>query len=233
MLVIPVIDIMGGQAVAAHLGQRRYYKPLKTPLSASSCPYDVLRSFIAIYPFKVIYIADIDALQGHGNNAVLIRMLATQHPALAFWLDSGHYSVPYTDNIYPVFGTETGIAADEHCIDKRSILSLDFDADGLIGDRRWLQRIDRWPAHILIMMLDRVGSDKGPDWSRLRQIEKETVTKRLYAAGGIRDRADLARLFSRGYGGALISSALHHRHINAEDIDEWTKNTPTSRGIFS
>ena len=50
-----------------------------------------------------------------------------------------------------------------------------------------------WPARVIVMTLDRVGSGGGPDVARLQDIASRAGSRRVYAAGGIRDRADLDR----------------------------------------
>jgi phosphoribosylformimino-5-aminoimidazole carboxamide ribotide isomerase len=70
------------------------------------------------------------------------------------------------------------------------------------------------------MTLDRVGSDGGPDIERLQDIIRRAGSRRIYAAGGIRDRADLDRVRAAGAAGALIASALHARKISAGDLKE-------------
>ena len=65
MEIIPVIDIRQNQVVHAIKGQRQNYRPLQTSLCNSHSPEDIVQAFIDTYPFKTIYIADLDAIQGH------------------------------------------------------------------------------------------------------------------------------------------------------------------------
>ncbi len=64
MQVIPVIDLMGGQAVRARMGDRAYYRPLESPLSPTSDAVDVVRGLLGVFPFSALYVADLDAIQG-------------------------------------------------------------------------------------------------------------------------------------------------------------------------
>ncbi len=60
------------------------------------------------------------------------------------------------------------------------------------------------------MTLARIGAGEGPDWARLALIRDQAGPEReVYAAGGVRDAADLERLAAEGIAGVLVASALH------------------------
>ena len=67
MDVIPVIDVRHGMAVHARQGQRDQYKPLETPLAQRSDPVAVARGFLSLFPFRAIYVADLDGIEGRGR----------------------------------------------------------------------------------------------------------------------------------------------------------------------
>ena len=73
--VIPVVDLMGGLVVHARAGERDRYRPLESPLAASSEPADVVRGLLALHPFRSLYIADLDAIQGRGDHVAAVRAL--------------------------------------------------------------------------------------------------------------------------------------------------------------
>ena len=64
MDVIPVIDIKNGQVVHAQGGRRDSYRPIRTPLSPTSAPADVAAGLLRLAPFRNLYIADLDAIEG-------------------------------------------------------------------------------------------------------------------------------------------------------------------------
>ncbi len=82
MDVIPVIDLKGGQVVHARQGQRDAYQPLATPLSAGSAPRDVVAGLLRLYPFRTLYVADLDAIAGSGDHVAALEEIATLHPGL-------------------------------------------------------------------------------------------------------------------------------------------------------
>ena len=68
------------------------------------------------------------------------------------------------------------------------------------------------------MTLARVGSGAGPDLGRLASIQSIAGGREIYAAGGVRNAADLSGLKQAGVAGALIATALHERRIVAADL---------------
>lgn len=75
-----------------------------------------------------------------------------------------------------------------------------------------------WPNDIIIMTLERVGSDSGPDIEKLAAFRKAYPGKNFIAAGGIRNREDLAALQKIGIQQALVASALHSGAIGRADL---------------
>ena len=89
MQVIPVIDLKGGEVVRARMGDRASYRPIESPLSPTSDPVDVVRGLLAVYPFPTLYVADLDAIQGSGDNLPALRRIRSEVPALRMWIDNG------------------------------------------------------------------------------------------------------------------------------------------------
>lgn len=224
MILIPVIDLAAGRVVHARGGERAAYPPLQSRLSRSSDPHDVLAGLLALFPFPLLYVADLDAIVGTGDQARLIADLQAAHPGLRFWVDAGLRDLdgyrrqreryPGT----PVVGSET--LADPALLDAPAlraqvVLSLDFRGDRLLGATAVLDRPERWPARVICMSLDRIGAGTGPDLARLRQLARAAPTCELFAAGGVAGGADLAALARAGAAGALVASALHDGRIDA------------------
>lgn len=216
MMIIPVIDLMAGQVVRADRGQRAGYRPLSTPLADSSDPSAVLRGLGSLYLFSKVYVADLDAIQGRGDQRAVLQTLVSHFPAYQFWVDAGARSVEITSTIpehsCPVLGSESHALADVcEGLDRRpdAVLSLDFDAEGFIGDTRLLHASHHWPEDVIVMKLERVGSYAGPDIDCLERVRRCNPHRRYYAAGGIRHDWDLETLMTLGMTGVLVSSALH------------------------
>lgn len=89
MLVIPVIDVRGGEAVAASRGDRARYRPLVTPLAASADPVAVALGLRSLFPFQALYVADLDGIEARSPDRVMQRRLAEAWPGSELWIDDG------------------------------------------------------------------------------------------------------------------------------------------------
>ncbi|MEX2523473.1 MAG: HisA/HisF-related TIM barrel protein [Gammaproteobacteria bacterium] len=224
MQIIPVIDILKGTVVHACRGRRDDYRPIRSRLCSGSGPEAIIAAFLELYPFPEIYIADLDAIEEKGSNDDVIGMLSERFPDVTFWIDRGSdaASCNRPRNV-PVIGTETGLSRQALTAvirqQPQAVLSLDFNADGLIGDKNILKQKEDWPQCCIVMALHRVGSGEGPDMELLRSIRERAPKKSLYAAGGLRDEKDLTRLIDAGATGALLASALHNGTMTRQIIE--------------
>ena len=223
MLIIPVIDLLDGQAVHARGGRRAEYAPVCSPLCPSSEPTAVLATLLALHPFAVVYVADLGALLGRERHDATVAKLRAKFPGVTFWVDCGDKQpAGNRPGIRTIIGTETGISAAElgGLISSSTdyILSLDFNASGLIGDAEILSRPELWPRDVIIMTLPSVGAAKGPAWQVVDEVMGRTENRDFYGAGGVGDSADLAQATARGMRGALVATALHTGALSSEKL---------------
>jgi phosphoribosylformimino-5-aminoimidazole carboxamide ribotide isomerase len=228
MDIIPVLDLRGGIVVRAHRGQRDQYRPLASPLSPTSDPVDVMRGLYSVYPFKTFYVADLDAIMGTGNNETVLRRLKAEFPAAVLWVDNGVADLPSARNwldaglAHLVIGSESQRdMALMRCLSEhdRVVLSLDFRDRAFVGPPALLDDVASWPRRLIVMTLARVGSAAGPDLDRLCTIREIAAGRDIYAAGGVRDSADLAVLKGAGISGALVATSLHDGHLTGSDLE--------------
>jgi HisA/HisF family protein len=232
MEIIPVIDVKGGVAVRAVAGDRANYRPLETPLAlGTSVPVAIARGYLELFPFKTLYLADLDGIEGKGANGDLAAALSSAWQG-ELWLDNGarHLAKPGDVAAFtrarPVLGSETGLTREElaslhQTFKTKAILSLDFRGDKFQGDPALLEASDHWPRDVIVMTLASVGADQGPDVARVRSIvHLAQAHQRVYAAGGVRNKADLEVLADAGASGALVASALHTGQIKTGDLEE-------------
>jgi phosphoribosylformimino-5-aminoimidazole carboxamide ribotide isomerase len=227
MEVIPVLDLKGGVVVHARMGQRGQYRPIETPLSPTSNPIDVTRGLLSLYPFRTIYIADLDAIMRTGDNTSTVTQFRDAFPHLIFWVDNGVADRSAAQDWldaglgHLVLGSETqqdaALVRSLLC-DDRIILSLDYRGDAFVGPQALLSATDAWPRRLIAMTLAQVGSAMGPDWRRLSSIKRDSAEKLVYAAGGVRNADDLAVLARMGIAGALVASCLHNGELSGAQI---------------
>ena len=228
MTIIPVVDILQGQVVRAVRGDRRNYLPITSALCASSEPLAVARILCRHCASSQLYVADLDALQGGAVQLAVLRELLEALPQIELWLDAGFADAhsaadvlaalaPHQDRVVPVFGSESlrSAAALAECFRgparaaPNAVLSL---------DRRDGQRLDAagcwdapalWPQRVIVMTLERVGANAGPDLDTLAEVRRKAPGATLIGAGGIRNDADLALAIAAGADAWLVASALH------------------------
>jgi HisA/HisF family protein len=227
MKIIPVLDLQRGQVVRARFGLRSEYRPIETPLSPSSDPVDVAGGLLRLYPFRTMYVADLDAIERAGENNSSLLRLRTSFPDLALWVDNGAREIKAARDWltaglgHLVLGSEA--QADLGVVEALTneadvLLSLDFRGQAFQGPPELLTNQDLWPHRIIVMTLARVGSAAGPDLERLARIYSEAPDRQLYAAGGVRHLADVETLARAKVSGALVSTALHAGDLRAGDI---------------
>lgn len=227
MEIIPVLDLKAGHVVHARRGHRDTYQPIVSRLSPTSMPRDVLAALLQLHAFTSVYIADLDAIEKTGEHAQIITDLARQYPDIEFWLDAGgtaRAGMTAADNIRGVIGSESlrDVAA-LGASDAAAILSLDFRGEDFLGPPDLLDAPGLWPDRVIVMTLARVGSGTGPDLDRLASIKQRAGARRLYAAGGVRDAADLEALRDAGAAGILVASGLHDGRLSPADLAHFSR----------
>ncbi len=226
MQIIPVIDVLGGQVVAARAGNRDSYVPINSKITSQTEPIAVVKALLELSAFKTIYIADLDAIQSNACDIEAYYQLFKFFPSINFWFDYGVHSkedlAPFRSctNVFIVLGSETltdlTLLADEQCL-----LSLDYQAGQALGLTEIHSNSKLWPNRLIVMSLDQVGMGKGPNYSLLEQIQQKGGERQFFAAGGVRDQADLEYLEKIGIKGVLIASALHNGKLDKQCLQRY------------
>ena len=226
---IPVIDLMGGYVVRAKRGERHAYRPIASSLCDSSDPVAVAHALFELYPFNILYIADLDAIQRRGNHLETVAALRMALPETDIWIDAGIATVadcrPWLAlGLRCVLGSESqsDAAATRQLIEQvgpqQLVLSLDFAEGRPKGPAALFDETQHWPDRVIAMTLARVGSYEGPDFDLLQNLLHRAPGRSIYAAGGVRDGDDLQALKAMGMAGALLASALHDRKLTFDQI---------------
>lgn len=229
MDIIPVIDVADGVVVRAVRGDRAHYKPVESGLVDGNAPPRVANALRALFPFRKLYVADLDGITGKGRNKHLVPMLSAEAPWGEIWVDAGITSRGAVRAVLapPLTTLVIGSEALESVADYREILaeagervvlSLDFQGDEYMGPQALLADAGLWPARVIVMTLARVGSTDGPDLDRIAEVSARAHGRKVYAAGGIRGAADIEAVRRAGATGALMASALHDKKITADDL---------------
>lgn len=230
MEVIPVIDLLSGLVVHARRGQRDAYRPIESPLSPTSAPADVKAGLLRLFPFRRLYVADLDAIAGRAANTA--GLAALRIPSLDLWVDAGTADGTAAEMLLAA-GDRTVVIGSESQTNTelaqalrghpRAVLSLDFRGDAFQGPPALLSETELWPQRVIVMTLARVGAQSGPDVARVAQIAARADGRAVYAAGGVRHAADLRALSAAGAAGALVATALHDGSLSANDLAKLTR----------
>ncbi|WP_309638830.1 HisA/HisF-related TIM barrel protein, partial [Methylibium sp.] len=244
MHVIPVIDLRHGLVVRAVRGERATYRPIESALAGSADPRVVARSLCGHCATDTLYLADLDALQGGAVQLGVIAALLQDRPALQLWLDAGFVDLAglhstlaalgrLAARVTPVLASESWCSLDElraACrvrLDARPsnpaqpdassaqpLLSLDR-RNGVPLDLAGLWRAPQhWPERVIVMSLERVGSDGGPDLETLAAVRATAPRATLIGAGGVRHAGDLRAAAEAGASAWLVASALHDGRLD-------------------
>ena len=131
-------------------------------------------------------------------------------------------------NIRVVIGSENianlqDYRAISYACESSHVLSLDYSATSALGITELHQSARFWPDDTICMTLNAVGAEQGVDIERITMLNQLNAARKkpsnLYAAGGVRNRADLELIAEMGVSGALVATGLHNGSLKISDID--------------
>jgi phosphoribosylformimino-5-aminoimidazole carboxamide ribotide isomerase len=235
--LIPVIDLKGGIVVHAREGRRSEYAPIQSNLCKGADPQTVMAALVQLHPFRIFYFADLDAIQREGSNRTILAGLHARFPDIDIWADTGIADETALDE-WRRAGLGTSVIGSESLVDvnliagarnEPAVLSLDFLGDTFKGPPELLRDPALWPADVLAMNLQRVGSDAGPDLALISMLAAKQPASRVYAAGGVRSIEDLRRAGAAGAAGALLATALHDGRIGRAELRSFGETVPSKK----
>ncbi len=223
---------MHGQVVQAVKGQRQHYRAIQSQLTDSHALLDVVHAILQVYAFDCLYIADLNAITGNcdrPNHLALIQQAMASHPTIEWWVDAGLNSVealaPWLDaGIRPIIASESLPDIETYqkmrAVAGPSMLSLDFFQDGFHGPAPLMTDSTLWSQPTIVMNLPHVGANQGPALAQITSLKQQHPEQRLYAAGGVRNMADIDALSRHGAEGVLVASALHQKNITSQALHQ-------------
>jgi phosphoribosylformimino-5-aminoimidazole carboxamide ribotide isomerase len=239
MEIIPVLDLMQGLVVRGVKGERDRYRPVKSILSATADPLEVARALQQETACRTLYIADLDAIQGTGNNISAIKEIASQLD-VDLWVDAGTATVAPIEQLLGagaatvIIGSETLETLQQLRIifdsvaGEKILFSLDI-TKGLVWSRTkeltgmqplealsilTEEGIDRF----ILLTLDVVGTAAGPDLPLLQKTRHHFPSATIIAGGGVKAPSHLNALASLGVDGVLVATSLHKGWISKQDL---------------
>jgi phosphoribosylformimino-5-aminoimidazole carboxamide ribotide isomerase len=212
MDVILAMDLMKGAVVHGQKGERESYRPLTRGLSPTAEP----REYVQYIRPRYLYIADLDRIQGRGENDEVIRSCAAL--VAHTYLDRGCRTPADCfrhPGITDVVGTET--AGEDLSCYHGGYLSLDIRGGKVVPQgippSGMLARIgDLDFEGAILLNIGAVGTSILPPEEELCSWRDAYGGPLLYG-GGVAGEQDLELLRDLRYQGAIIATALHRRLI--------------------
>ena len=233
MLVIPAVDILGGQAVRLVEGD------LTRGTVYGQDPVAIARALRAAGAWRV-HVVDLDAAVGRGNNRELVRRLMEEtglavqvaggvrdEEAAAGWLEAGAAAV--------VMGTaavrDPDLFADvAEAYPGKVMGALDLRgatpqvAGWTAGEQTAVEALlkawDDLPlAAVILTVVERDGTLAGPDLEALKRTIAHSRHSVIYG-GGVASLEDVAAIASAGAGGVIIGKALYEGQVDLAEALE-------------
>ncbi len=209
MEIILAIDIKNKCVVHGKSGKRDTYTPLNWGVCGSPDPFALIKK----YRPRFIYIADLDMIEGKGDNFEVVRACALLVSKCYY---DGGFCTPEQikgeqKNIIPVIGTET--CGGDLTIYKNCFLSIDIKDGKVIPDGKDLEMTVITAQNIgykgcIILDISAVGTSIGTPAYNLVKV-RETFKGQLLHGGGIKELDDLKQFFIAGFDGVIIATAIH------------------------
>ena len=209
MNIIPAIDLKKGKVVKAIQGDRTSYQPIDLITRYSSNPITFIKNLIITYKPSTIYLADLDLLDGDGDNIDIISRIAHMFRNKTFWVDVGSKKINKLSkrNIIPILCSES---CDDikliNYVYKDYIHSYDYK-NRFLGTQYFKKLNSSYKKKIIFMNISDVGNNKGPDFRYLRKMLKHSDIE-YYVGGGVNSILDLYKLSTMNISGAIVSSIL-------------------------
>ena len=217
MIILPAIDIMGGQAVQLESGD-----PEKIKYSAN--PFEKAQEFTRAGA-KILWIVDLDAALGIGSNIEIIKELLKKYRC---FVGGGIRTKELANEVLQA-------GAEKICIGTRAIedpkflnqfdlekvvLALDIK-DGKLQKKGWTEEAklpEISAKYVLATNVSVEGREKGPNF----EFIENTLSKcpNVIISGGISSKADILKIKKMGAYAAVIGSALYSRKIKLKEVFE-------------
>jgi phosphoribosylformimino-5-aminoimidazole carboxamide ribotide isomerase len=237
MKIIPVIDVLNGIAVHGIRGERKRYQPLKSLLFKSADPLEIASAFESL-GFSSLYLADLDAILDKTVNFSIYRQIMTE-TRLDLMVDAGIADITKARNVMEtgvskiVVGSETlrSLGFVRQAVrafgEDNVVVSIDQKGGKVLSASEAIasmdsvsiaQKLASIGAHrVILLELDRVGTEYGINWALLRDILEQTRVEVL-VGGGVRSLQELQELRKLGVSGALVATILHNGKLTVDKL---------------
>ena len=219
-----VMDLLDGFVVHAVRGERENYRHvhLFSGLVNTSNPIEVINS---LQP-KEVYIADLNRLNGNGDNKEIIEEISRSCNVMLDWGVKSSEDLKGASEIADkiILGTETASIDLIAMVSGYDIsVSLDIKNGALVSrgmrhEYSPLELVEKLNdidiSDLIILDMDSIGTKAGIDLEFLEMV-REISGHSLILGGGIKEAIELKQLEEIGFSGALVATAIHDGSIPA------------------
>ncbi len=233
------MDIMQGKVVHAIGGKREQYRPIKSIICSTSNPIVIAKAFKNIFDFNELYIADLDAIMGKGDNLKVISKICNEtnmKVMLDFGIDNNSNvnelfnlgvskvvvgtetltTIKYLNDLIKNFGKERIIPSIDSINGK--VISKCLDLNGMDPLIIALKLESIGVSELILLDISKVGTESGVNIELVKKI-LSSISIPILIGGGIRSINDIQYLKELGVSGVLIATALHKGIIKKSDIE--------------
>lgn len=216
------------------------YRPIRSVLLQGADPVALVRAYRETFESTAVYIADLDAIMGRGDNLAIIATIAASAPQLELLVDAGIHHAAQARRLLDA-GVKKVVIASESLIRldaasgllavlgaEKALFSLDLKAQTVV----WRESSDESndpcivAARLLslgfreaiLLEMDRVGTRSRSDADILGGITAAAPGMAFIVGGGIASTAELLRLKRTGASGVLLATVLHDGTITRSDL---------------
>ncbi|MBP2143234.1 phosphoribosylformimino-5-aminoimidazole carboxamide ribotide isomerase [Methanococcus voltae] len=239
MEIIPVLDVLGENAVHGKSGNRESYYPVESIICKSSNPVDLSNAYMS-YGVKKIYIADLNAIIAKNQSEMTGKFLNIDSEknleiikkiecdkiidfGISTLFDYEYYKSFDFRNTKLIIGTETLV--DLELLNKKDvILSLDFKNGELLSKgynfKELIEKLNQNPdIPVIVLDISSVGTLKGLNYPLIEKVVK-SIKNAVYVGGGVKNISDIDKCKSLGVSGVLIGTSLHNGTLNLKNLIE-------------
>lgn len=227
MDIIFAMDIRRGVVVKGYKGERETYEPIErhSKICTTSDPLNVVDT---IKPQRT-YVADLDRIQGWGNNTLIIKRISTRTKTL---IDVGIRKVEEVREAEEIgdiviIGTETSaLSVIRETQSMRIAVSVDIRNGNVISPDPELvgnpleviEKLNRYKMpEIILLNMNTVGTKSGVNLDAIREVLDVTGHK-LVVAGGVQSLKEIDVLEDLGVSGVIVSTAIHEGLIPVDSV---------------
>lgn len=242
MDIIMAIDLKNKCVVHGIMGEREKYKSATSYLFNKPTLSNVIKETNEELGINKFYVADLDAIEGCGNNINEIENIISRHKNIEVYLDSGisnrskaeYYLRKGISKV--IIGTETLTSLEDlfeivQNIPKyKIIVSIDTIDGKMLSKCTSIKSMDVIEVistiknmgikNIILLDIKKVGTESGYKKEQFNKIQQCSNNMNIFIGGGIRNIDDVIYFKEQSINGVIVATAIYNGKINRDNIKQ-------------